>query len=39
VLLDTFCDNVEATRHPEASWRMLTMLAEKALDLPRQALR
>jgi probable F420-dependent oxidoreductase len=39
VLLDTFYDDVEATRHPEASWRMLTTLAEKALDLPRYALR
>jgi len=39
VLLDTFYDDVEATRHPEASWRMLTTLAEKALDLPREALR
>jgi probable F420-dependent oxidoreductase len=39
VLLDTFHDDVEATRHPEASWRMLTTLAEKALDLPRQTLR
>jgi probable F420-dependent oxidoreductase len=39
VLLDTFYDNVEATRHPETSWRMLTTLAEKIIDLPQQALR
>jgi probable F420-dependent oxidoreductase len=39
VLLDTFYDNVEATHHPETAWRMLMTLAEKALDLPREALR
>jgi hypothetical protein len=30
---------VEATRHPEVAWRMLTTLAEKALDLTHEALR
>jgi probable F420-dependent oxidoreductase len=39
VLLDTFYDDVELARHPEVSWRMLTTLAEKALDLPHEALR
>jgi probable F420-dependent oxidoreductase len=39
VLLDTFFDDVEATRHPETSWRMLTTLAEKALDLGHETLR
>lgn len=39
VLLDTFYDDVEATRHPERSWGMLTALAEKVIDLPRGALR
>jgi hypothetical protein len=39
VLLDSFYDDVEATRHPEVAWRMLTTLAEKAVDLPHEALR
>ncbi len=39
VLLDTFYDDVEATRHPEVAWGMLTTMAEKALDLPREGLR
>jgi probable F420-dependent oxidoreductase len=39
VLLDTFYDDVALTQHPETSWRMLTTLAEKALDLPHEALR
>jgi probable F420-dependent oxidoreductase len=39
VLLDSFCDDVEATRRPEAAWRMLAILAEDVLDLPREALR
>jgi probable F420-dependent oxidoreductase len=39
VLLDSFYDDVEATRHPEAAWRILTILAEKALDLTHEALR
>jgi probable F420-dependent oxidoreductase len=39
VLLDTYDDNPEATRHPEAEWRMLATLAEQVLDLPNEALR
>jgi probable F420-dependent oxidoreductase len=39
VLLDTFHDDVEATRHPEAAWAMLMTVAEKALDLERETLR
>jgi hypothetical protein len=39
VLLDSFYDDVEATRHPEVAWRMLTTLAEQALDLTREVLR
>jgi probable F420-dependent oxidoreductase len=39
VLLDTFFDDVEATRHPETSWRTLTTLAEQALDLAHETLR
>lgn len=39
VLLDTYFDDIEATRHPETAWRMLTVMAEQVLDLPQQALR
>ena len=39
VLLDFFYDDVEATRHPEAAWNMLTALAERALDLAHETLR
>ena len=39
VLLDTFYDDVEATRHPEAAWGMLATLAAKVLDLPHESLR
>jgi len=39
VLLDTYADDPEATRDPEVAWRMLTTLAERALDLPREGLR
>jgi probable F420-dependent oxidoreductase len=39
VLLDTFADDVEATRHHETAWRMLSVLAEQVLDLPRETLR
>jgi hypothetical protein len=39
VLLDTYFDDVEATRRPETAWRMLTVMAEQVLDLPRQTLR
>jgi hypothetical protein len=39
VLLDTFYDDVEAIRQHEASWRMLTTLTEKVVDLQHEALR
>jgi hypothetical protein len=39
VLLDTYDDNSEATRHHEAEWRMLATMAEQVLDLPNEALR
>ena len=37
--LDTHADDPEATRQPEVAWRMLTTLAERILDLPRETLR
>ncbi len=39
VLFDTFYDDIEATRHPENSWRMLATVAEKALDLANESVR
>jgi probable F420-dependent oxidoreductase len=39
VLLDTYADDPEATRRPETGWEMLTTVAERALDLPRETLR
>jgi probable F420-dependent oxidoreductase len=39
VLLDTYTDDPEATRHHEVAWRMLAVLAERVLDLPRETLR
>ena len=39
VLLDTYTDDAEATRHHETGWRMLATLAERVLDLPRETLR
>ena len=39
VLLDTYADDPEATRNHEAAWRMLTTIAERAADLPRESLR
>jgi len=39
VVLDTYFDDVEATRNHEAQWRMLAILAEQALDLARESLR
>lgn len=39
VLLDTYTDDAEATRHHETAWRMLALLAEQALDLPKETLR
>jgi len=39
VLLDTYADDPEETRRPETGWEMLTTVAERILDLPREALR
>ena len=39
VLLDTYFDDPEATRDHERAWRMLTTLAERALDLEHETLR
>lgn len=39
VLLDTYADDPEDTRNHVAAWRMLTVMAAKAFDLERQALR
>ncbi|MCZ6874380.1 MAG: LLM class F420-dependent oxidoreductase [bacterium] len=39
VLLDTYYDDVEATRHHETAWRMLATMAEKVLDLAHETLR
>ena len=39
VLLDTYTDDAEATRDHERAWRMLAVLAEQVLDLPRATLR
>jgi len=39
VLLDTYTDDPETTRHHETAWRMLTTLAEQVVDLPRETLR
>jgi probable F420-dependent oxidoreductase len=39
VLLDTYYDDIEATRHHETAWRMLVTMAEKVLDLPHESLR
>ncbi|MGE3539910.1 MAG: LLM class F420-dependent oxidoreductase [Candidatus Tectimicrobiota bacterium] len=39
VLLDTFYDDVEATRQTETAWQMYLTLAEKVLDLPHETVR
>ena len=39
VLLDTYFDDPEATRHNETSWQMLALMAEKVLDLANQTVR
>ena len=39
VLLDTYYDDIEATRHNEVSWRMLSEMAEKVLDLDGETVR
>src|SRR5437867_5135359 len=39
VLLDTYADDVEATRHHQTAWRMLALLADRVLDLAKETLR
>ena len=39
VVLDNYFDDPEAMRRHEASWRMLSVMAEKVLDLKNQSLR
>lgn len=39
VVLDNYFDDPEAMRHHEASWRMLSVLAERVLDLENQNVR
>ena len=39
VLLDTYTDDPEATRHHQTAWRLLALLAEQVLDLEKETLR
>ena len=39
VLLDSFYGDVEATRNHETTWRMLTTVAEQALDLAKETVK
>src|SRR5262249_58956643 len=39
VLLDPYAEDPEATRRPEIGWGMLTTVAERILDLPRETVR
>jgi len=39
VVLDTYADDVDALKDSEPSWRMLSVLAEKVLDLENQTVR
>jgi len=39
VLLDSFHDDIEATRHGEAAWAMLATMAAQVLDLANQTIR
>ena len=39
VILDTYADDLEAIKNNEISWRMLTTLAERVLDLSNQTVR
>jgi probable F420-dependent oxidoreductase len=39
VLLDTYTDDVEATRNHEAAWRTFATVAERVVDLSRQTVR
>ena len=39
VLLDTYRDDIEASRNLEEQWRMLAVMAEQVLDLDRETIR
>ena len=39
VLLDTYYDDIEATRNVETAWRMVTLMAEQVLDLAGETLK
>ena len=39
VVLDTYADNLEAIKHNEASWHMLSVLADSVLDLANETVR
>ncbi|MBC8281234.1 MAG: TIGR03619 family F420-dependent LLM class oxidoreductase [Chloroflexi bacterium] len=39
VILDTYADDLEAVKNNEASWQMLSAMAEKVLDLGNQTVR
>lgn len=39
VLLDTYRDDIEASKNLEEQWRMLAVMAEQVLDLDRQTVR
>ena len=39
VVLDTYSDDIDAIGYNEASWQMLSLMAEKVLDLGKQTVR
>ncbi|MCS5668298.1 MAG: TIGR03619 family F420-dependent LLM class oxidoreductase [Dehalococcoidia bacterium] len=39
VVLDTYADDIDAIGNNEASWQMLSLMAEKVLDLDKRAVR
>ena len=39
VVLDTYADDLDAIGDNEASWQMLSLMAEKVLDLGKQTVR
>lgn len=39
VVLDSYYDDIEATRNYQAAWRMLTVMAERVVDLDRETVR
>jgi len=39
VILDTYSDDIDAIGYNEASWQMLSLMAEKVLDLGKQTVR